>query len=160
MILGMSAETYTLIHVALSLVGIGSGLIVVFGMMAGKRFNALTALFLATTAATSLTGFGFPVHQFMPSHGVGIVSLLALAAAVPARYFYHLAGGWRRTYVIGAVVALYLNVFVLIVQSFRRVPALKALDPTQSGPPFLIAQLVIMALFVWLGIKAAKGFRT
>jgi hypothetical protein len=144
----------------LSLIGISSGLVVVFGLIAGKRLDALTALFLATTAATSLTGFGFPVHQFMPSHGVGIVSLLALAAAIPARYFYHFASGWRRTYVIGAVVALYLNVFVLIVQGFRRVPALKALDPTQSGPPFLIAQLVIMALFVWLGIKAAKGFRT
>jgi hypothetical protein len=123
-----------------------------------KRSNGWTALFLATTVLTSVTGFLFPFHKFLPSHAVGIVSLLVLAVAIPALYVFHLAGSWRLTYVIGAVIALYLNVFVLIAQQFMKVPALKALAPTQSEPPFLGAQVVLRLVFVVLGVLAAKRF--
>jgi hypothetical protein len=158
-ILGMSTSTYTLIHVLISLVGIGSGLVVVFGLLSGKRLDRWTALFLVTTVATSVTGFGFPFDHLLPSHKVGIISLIVLAVAILARYVFHLAGAWRWIYVLGAVIALYLNVFVLIVQSFEKVPALKAMAPTQSEPPFLIAQLVVLALFIVLAIFAVKRFR-
>src|SRR6266550_3854360 len=131
MVFGMSLGTYTLVHVVISLVGIGSGFVVLYGLLTGKRLDRWTAVFLATTVATSVTGFGFPVHKLLPSHVVGTISLVVLAIAIPARYSFHLAGPWRRVYVIGAVTALYLNVFVLIVQSFLKVPALKALAPTQ-----------------------------
>jgi hypothetical protein len=159
MVLGMSLATYTAAHVAISLVGIGSGLVVLFGLLKGKNFRGWAGLFLATTVATSVTGFGFPVEHFLPSHGVGILSLIALVGAIAALYRFRLAGGWRRTYVICAMVALYLNCFVLVVQSFEKVDALKALAPTQSEPPFAIAQLVVLALFVFAGIQAAKRFR-
>jgi hypothetical protein len=158
MIFGMTLETFTLVHVVLSLVGIGSGFVVLFGLLAGKRLDAWTALFLATTVATSVTGFGFPVDHVLPSHVIGIISLVVLAVGMLARYTFDLAGPWRRVYVIGAVMALYFNVFVLVVQVFRRVPALNAMAPTQSEPPFLIAQLVVMAIFIWLGVRAARGF--
>lgn len=159
MMLGMSLSTFTLVHVVLSLVGIWSGIVVVYGLLAGKRLDGWTALFLASTAATSLTGFGFPFDHLLPSHIVGIISLVALAVAVVARYALHLAGAGRWMYVVGAMLALYLNVFVLIVQSFEKVAALKELAPTQSEPPFLAAQLVILALFVFLSIFAVKKFR-
>jgi hypothetical protein len=159
MIFSMTVHTFTLVHVVLSLVGIGSGLIVVFGMMAGKRLNGLTALFLLTTIATSATGFGFPVEKLLPSHVIGIISLVLLALALVARYVGHLAGGWRGTYAICAVIALYLNVFVLIVQSFLKVPALHAMAPKGNEPPFLIAQVIVMVIFIVVGIKAVKGFR-
>ncbi|MGO9124584.1 MAG: hypothetical protein ACLP6G_06815 [Terriglobales bacterium] len=159
MILGMSLETYTLVHVGISLVGIGSGLIVVFGMLSGKRLDGWTALFLATTVLTSVTGFGFSFDHLLPSHKVGIISLVVLAVAILAYYPLHLAGGWRRTYVICAVTALYLNVFVLVVQSFLKVPALHALAPAGKEPPFLVAQLIVMAIFIGLGVGAAKKFQ-
>jgi len=159
MVFGMSLATYTAAHVAISLVGIGSGLVVLFGLLKGKNFRGWAGLFLATTVATSVTGFGFPAEHFLPSHGVGILSLIALVGAIAALYRFRLAGGWRRTYVICAVVALYFNCFVLVVQSFEKVDALKALAPTQSEPPFAIAQLVVLALFVFAGIQAAKRFR-
>jgi hypothetical protein len=158
MILGMSTATYTLLHVLISLVGIGSGLIVMLGFLTGKRLDGWTAFFLVTTIATSVTGYGFPFIHLLPSHIVGAISLVMLAIAITARYARHLAGGWRRTYVITASIALYLNVFVLVVQSFEKVPALKALAPTQKEPPFLIAHLVVMALFIVLTILAAKRF--
>jgi hypothetical protein len=158
MILGIPTAVYTLIHVVISLVAIGSGFVVVFGLLAGKWRNGWTSLFLVTTALTSLTGFGFPVHHLLPSHVIGIILLVVLAIAILALYAFHLAGAWRRTYVISATIALYLNVFVLIVQSFMKVPALKAMAPTQSEPPFLVAQLVVLALFIVLGIFAAKRF--
>ena len=151
--------TFTLIHVAISLIGIGSGLVVAIGLIRGARLDSWTVIFLATTVATSVTGYGFPFERLLPSHIVGGISLLVLAVAIFARYGRRLAGGWRRVYVIAAVAALYLNVFVLVVQLFRRVPALQALAPTQSEPPFGIAQLVVLALFVGLGAKAAIGFR-
>jgi hypothetical protein len=157
MIAGMT--TLTFVHVAISLVGILSGLIVVFGMLGSKGLDGWTALFLVTTVATSVTGFFFPFHGVTPGDVVGVISLVVLAVAIVARYRRHLAGGWRRTYVISAVVALYLNVFVLIVQLFEKVPALEALAPKQSEPPFAITQGVVMVLFVVLGIAAAKRFR-
>jgi hypothetical protein len=151
--------TFTVVHVVVSLVGIVSGLVVVAGLIGGRRLDGWTLLFLVTTVATSVTGFGFPFDHLLPSHVVGIISLVVLAAAIVARYVRHLAGAWRTTYAIGTVIALYLNVFVLIVQAFRRVPALAAMAPTQSEPPFLVAQLAVMALFVVLGIAAVRGFR-
>jgi hypothetical protein len=159
MILGMTTSTYTLIHVAISLVGISSGFVVLFGLLAAKRLDAWTALFLATTVLTSVTGFGFPFDHLLPSHKVGIISLAVLAVAILARYVFHLVGAWRWIYGIGAVIALYLNVFVLIVQLFEKVPALKALAPTQSEPPFLAAQLVVTGLFALFAILAGKRFR-
>lgn len=159
MIFGMTISTFTTVHVVLSLVGIFSGFVVLIGLLGGKRLDGLTALFLVSTVLTSVTGFLFPVDHFLPSHGVGIISLVVLAVAILARYAFHLAGAWRWIYVVGAVVGLYLNVFVLIAQAFLKVPTLKAMAPTQSEPPFLIAQLVVMALFIALGIAAAKRFR-
>ncbi|MFI5107855.1 MAG: hypothetical protein ACHP78_03305 [Terriglobales bacterium] len=160
MILGLTTSTFTFVHVLLSLVGIGSGLVVVLGLLSGKRLDGWTALFLATTVATSVTGFLFPLHELLPSHKVGILSLAVLAVVLPARYAFHLAGVWRRIYVVGAVIALYLNVFVAVVQAFLKVPALKQLAPTQKEPPFLAAQLVVLLVFAGLTILAAKRFHT
>lgn len=157
MILGMT--TFTFIHVVISLVGIFSGLMVAFGLIAGRGLSRMTALFLVTTVATSVTGFMFPYHGFTPGIGIGILSMVVLAVAIYARYSRHLAGGWRRTYVITAMIALYFNVFVLIVQLFEKVPTLHALAPKGSEPPFAITQVVVMALFVVIGIFAVKGFR-
>ena len=158
MILGMSTATYTFLHVLISLVGIGSGLIVMFGFLTGKRLDGMTAIFLVITVVTSVSGFGFPFDHLLPSHIVGIISLIMLAIAIPARYIFHLAGAWRTTYVIAAAIALYLNVFVLVVQLFEKVPALKTLAPTQKEPPFLVAQLLVLGLFVALTILSAKRF--
>ena len=160
MILGMSTATYTFLHVLISLVGIGTGLIVMFGFLNGRRLDGMNTLFLATTALTSVTGFGFPFDHLLPSHILGIISLVVLAIAIPARYVFHLAGTWRRIYVITASIALYLNVFVLVAQSFMKVPALNALAPTQKEPPFLIAQLVVMFIFIGLTTLAVKRFRS
>lgn len=159
MILGMTTSTFTLLHVLISLVGIGSGFIVFYGLLNGKRLDGWTAIFLATTVLTSVTGFFFPFDHLLPSHKVGIISLVVLAIAILARYAMHLAGSWRRIYVISAALALYLNCFVAVVQSFLKVPALKTLAPTGSEPPFLVAQVIVLAIFVWLTIVAAKRFR-
>lgn len=153
-------RTFTLIHVVISLVGIGSGLVVVYGLLAGRRLGGWTALFLATTVATSVTGFGFPFERLLPSHKIGIISLVVLAVAILARYAFHLVGAWRWVYVVSAVAALYLNCFVGVVQAFQNVPALKAMAPTQSEPPFLLTQLVVLALFIALAVGAAIRFRT
>jgi hypothetical protein len=157
MIIGMPPILF--VHVAISLVGIASGFVVIWGMLGARRLDAWTAVFLTTTVATSVTGFFLPAEKLLPSHVLGIISLAVLAIAIVARYQRRLAGGWRRTYVITAVIAQYLNVFVLIVQSFQKVPALHALAPTQSEPPFAAAQLAALILFVALGVLAAKGFR-
>jgi hypothetical protein len=159
MILGMTLSTFTLVHVVISLIGIGSGLLVMYGLLIGKRLDGATAIFLASTVATSVTGFGFPFAHLLPSHKVGILSLMVLAVAIIARYVFHLTAAWRRIYVVCAVIALYLNVFVLVVQIFEKVPALRAMAPTQKEPPFVVAQLVVLALFVALTIIAAKRFR-
>ncbi len=159
MILGMTTSTYTLVHVVLSLVGIGSGFVVMYGLLTRKRLNGWTTLFLASTVATSVTGFGFPVDRLLPSHIVGIISLVMLVGAILAYYVYQLAGAWRWVYVVCAAVALYLNVFVGIVQAFQKVPALEALAPTQSELPFVLTQLICLAFFVLLGFAAAIRFR-
>lgn len=158
MVLGMSIATFTLLHVLISLVGIGSGFIVAYGLLGGKRLDGWTATFLTTTVLTSLTGFLFPVEHLLPSHVLGIISLVVLAVAIPARYAFHLNGAWRWIYVVGAIAALYFNVFVLVAQLFMKVPALHALAPTQKEPPFLVTQLVVMSLFIVLGIFAVKRF--
>ncbi len=147
-------EIYTLIHVAISLVAIGSGFVVLFGMLAGKRLDRWTAFFLATTVLTSATGFGFPITGITPGIVIGIISLLVLAVTIYARYAGRLVGIWRPVYVVTAVIALYLNFLVLIVQSFLKVPVLKTLAPTQS-----IAQLIAMAAFIVLGYLAVIRFR-
>ncbi len=151
MILGVTTAAYTLLHVLISLAGIGSGFFVKYGLLTGKRLDLLV-----TTVATGVTGFGFRFTHLLPSHIVGILSLVVLAIAIVARYVLHLAGAWWRTYVVCASLALYLNVFVLVVQLFEKVPALKALAPMQKEPPFLVSHLVVIALFVGLTIVAVK----
>jgi hypothetical protein len=158
MILGMTALTF--VHVGISLIGILSGFVVLFGLFASKRLEVWTAIFLTSTVLTSVTGFFFPFHRLLPSHILGILSLVVLAIAIPARYSFHLAGPWRGTYVITAVIAFYFNFFVLIVQSFQKVPALQALAPTQSEPPFVIAQAAALTMFIVFGVVAAMRFHT
>ena len=150
---------FTLFHVALSLIGIATGLVVLRGLIRNESLNGWTLWFLVTTAATTLTGFLFPFRGFTPAIGTGIVSTVALAAAIPARYAFHLAGSWRWIYVVGAVFSLYLNCFVLVVQSFLKVPALNALAPQGSEPPFAIAQGIVLVLFVIAGYKAVRRFK-
>jgi hypothetical protein len=158
MVFGMSLATFTLIHVIISLIGIGSGLIVLFGMFNGRRFDGMTALFLATTVLTSVTGFFFPFEHVTPGIILGILSLIVLAIAIPARYSFRMAGKWRTIYVVTAVIALYFNCFVLIAQSFQKVSALHALAPKGNEPPFAIAQGILLVLFILAGISAVKKF--
>jgi hypothetical protein len=158
MMLGMSLARFTTLHVIISLVGIASGAIVLIGMLSGRQVAGVTALFLATTVLTSLTGFFFPFQKLLPSHVVGVISLVVLTFALLALYAFQLAGAWRGVYVIGAVLALYLNVFVAVVQAFQKLPFLKPLAPTQSEPPFAIAQLVVLIAFVALGFVALRSF--
>ena len=152
-------DTFTIVHVIISLVAIVAGFVVAAGMLAAKSCRRWTAVFLSTTVATSITGFMFPFLHFTPAHGVGIISLLVLAPTIYGFYSRRLAGAWRGIYGVGALLSLYLNFFVLIVQSFQKIPALKALAPTQSEPPFAIAQGVALVLFVVLGVLAVKRFR-
>lgn len=160
MILGFfSLQTYTLLHVAITLIGIATGFVVMFGMIANSRLDGWTFTFLLFTVLTSLTGFGFPFERLLPSHIVGIISLAVLLLAILARYAFGMAGSWRWIYVVTAIVAQWFNVFVLIVQSFQKVPALQPLAPTQSEPPFQIAQGVVLAIFVVLTIVALRKFR-
>lgn len=158
MVLGMSLSTYTLIHVIISLAGIGSGFIVMYGLLNSKRLDGWTAIFLTTTVLTSVTGFFFPFEGLKPSYILAGISLILLAIAIWARYSRRLEGGARRTYIVTAALALYLNCFVGVIQAFAKIPALHALAPTQKEPPFLVAQLVVLALFIWLTILAAKRF--
>jgi len=158
MILGMSLSTFTTLHVIISLIAIVSGIIVLFGMFGGQRMIGMTALFLLTTILTSVTGFMFPSHGFTPAQGVGIISLVVLAAAVLGLYIFHLGGAWRWIYVVCAVLALYFNCFVLVVQSFQKLPFLSALAPTQSEPPFQIAQGIVLVLFIIAGVVAVRRF--
>ena len=146
------------IHVALSLIGIASGLIVLYGLLTRKMLRGWTALFLATTILTSVTGYPLPPFGFDPPRAVGTLSLVLLAAAVLALYAFHLAGAWRWIYVATAIAALYLNVFVGVIQAFLKLPSLHALAPTQSEPPFLVTQIVVLAAFVGLGVLALIRF--
>lgn len=152
-------STFTMVHVVISLIGIASGLVVMFGLLVARKLNRWSALFLISTIATSVTGFFFPFHGLTPAIVVGVISLVVLGVAIIGRYVRRLAGAWRWIYVVTVMIALYLNVFVLIVQLFQKVPALKALAPTQSEPPFAVTQLVVLALFVVLTIMAAIKFR-
>ena len=155
----MILRAYTIIHTLISLIGILTGLIVLVGLLAGKRLDGWTKWFLITTVLTSVTGFFFPFHGFTPAIALGIMSLIVLAVAIFARYPRQLAGHWRWIYVVTAVIALYFNVFVLVVQAFEKIPALHAMAPTQTEPPFKLTQLVVLAIFVLLGIIAAIRFR-
>ena len=159
MILGMSLSTFTTVHVIISLIGIAAGFVVLYGMLQGKRLLGWTALFLITTVLTSVTGFMFPATAQTPAQVVGAISLVVLAIAILALYAFHLRGAWRWIYVITAVMALYLNTFVGVVQSFQKLPFLAALAPTQSEPPFAIAQIVVLAIFISLGFSAVRKFR-
>jgi hypothetical protein len=149
---------FTLVHVVISLVGIVAGLIVVYGLVTSNRMENWTGLFLATTVTTSVTGFGFPFSGVLPAHVLGVLSLVVLAPAIYGRYARNMAGAWRWVYVIGAVVALYFNVFVLIVQMFQKIPALRTLAPTQTELPFQVAQLGAFVFFAAVAILATLRF--
>ena len=155
----MFLTIYTIVHMLISLIGIFSGLVMLSAWLGGYRPEGWTKLFLITTILTSVTGFGFPFHGFTPAIGVGIISLVVLAIAVYARSSRQLLGAWRWVFVVTAVMALYFNCFVLVVMAFRRVPALHALAPTESEPPFQQTQLVVLVLFILLGIIAVRRFR-
>ncbi len=159
MILGLSLSTFTFLHVLLSLIGIGSGFVVVLGLIAGRRFPGWTALFLVTTALTSITGFLFPNKTITPGIVLGVLSLISLLLATIALYGRRLSGAWRGTYVIDAALSLYFNFFVLIAQLFNKVPALKAIAPTPEAPAFKIAQLLALLFFAALTALAFKKFR-
>lgn len=159
MILGLSTASFTLFHVIISLIGIGSGAVVVGGMLQGRRLPTWNALFLLTTVATSVTGFLFHSAKFGPPHVLGVLSLIALTVAIAALYGFHLAGRWRASYVVAAILSLYFNAFVAVVQSFDKIGFLHPLAPTGTEPPFLLAQAVVLALFVWLTARALKHFR-
>jgi hypothetical protein len=155
----MILQVYTIIHTLISLVAIFTGFVVVFGLLAGDRLDGWTKWFLVTAVATTITGFFFPFHGFTPAIGLGIISLPFLALTIFARYSKHLTGPWRWIYVIGAVICLYFNLFVAVVQSFEKIPALHALAPTQTEPPFKLTQLFVLAIFVVLAIAATIRFR-
>jgi hypothetical protein len=150
---------FTILHVAISLVAILAGIVVLYGMLSKQEWGGWTKWFLATTFLTSFTGFFFPFHGFTPALGLAIISIVVLAIAIYARYAQKLAGAWRKVYVIGVVLVLYLNVFVLVVQLFLKVPWLKSIAPTQKEPPFAIAQLTVLVAFIILGIMAAIRYR-
>jgi len=158
MMLGLSLPAFTLLHVLISLVAIVAGLAVAAGMLAARRMPGWTILFLATTILTSVTGFMFPFERVLPSHIVGALSLAILAIACFALYARQLAGAWRGTYVIAALVALWLNVFVLVAQAFLKIGALHALAPTQNEPVFLVTQGVVALAFVVLGVRVFRAF--
>jgi hypothetical protein len=161
MILGMSLSTFTMLHVIISLIGIVSGLVVLYGLLGSKVMPGWTALFLVTTILTSVTGFLFPFDKLLPSHMIGILSLVLLAIACVALYGMKLAGAWRWIYVLTAMIALYLNVFVLVIQSFLKIGPLHALAPSvpPSEPPFAIVQGIVLVLFIVAIISAVRRFR-
>jgi hypothetical protein len=155
----MILQIYTIIHTLISLVAIFTGFVVLFGLLSDKRFDGWTKWFLITAVATTVTGFFFPFHGFTPAIGLGLISLPVLALTIYARYPKNLAGAWRLIYVLGAVISLYFNVFVGVVQSFEKIPALDAMAPTQTEQPFKSTQLTVLSLFVILAIVAAIRFR-
>ncbi len=152
-------DTFTRVHVIISVIGIASGFVVLFGLLGSQRLDRWTALFLVSTLATSVTGFLFPFHGVTPAIVVGIVSLIVLAVAIYARYVMQLAGVWCRIYVVAAMLALYLNFFVLIVQSFQKISPLRALAPNQTELPFILAQVLALVFFIVVTILAARRFR-
>jgi hypothetical protein len=154
----MILQIYTIIHTLISLVAIFTGFVVVFGMLADKRLDGWTKWFLVTAVATTITGFFFPFHGFTPAIGLGIISLPFLALTILARYPKHLAGSWRWIYVIGGVICLYFNLFVAVVQAFEKIPALHAMAPMQTEPPFKLTQLIVLLVSALLAIVAAIRF--
>jgi hypothetical protein len=161
MVLGMSLATFTMIHVIISLIGIASGFAVLSGLLGSNRMAGMTALFLITTILTSATGFLFPFEKLLPSHMIGILSLVLLAIACFALYGMKLSGAWRWIYVVTALLAFYFNVFVLVIQSFLKIPALTALAPGNppAGPVFAVVQGVVLVFFVLVIIGALRRFR-
>jgi hypothetical protein len=160
----MSTATFVLVHVVISLIGIVAGIVVMFGMLGSKRQDGLTAIFLLFTILTSATGFVIPPllsEKLLPSHMIGILSLVLLAIACIALYVMKLAGPWRWIYVVTALVSLYLNVFVLVIQSFLKVPFLHALAPSvpPAEPPFAVVQGIVLVFFVVMIIGAWRRFR-
>src|ERR1700730_10268922 len=156
---GIPTSVFLQIHVLLSLIGILSGFVVLYRLLTGRSSGAWTALFLATTILTSVTGFPLPPFGLDPPRAVGVISLVVLALAVAALYAFHLTGAWRWVYIRSAVNALYLNVFVSIVQAFQKLSFLQQLAPTQSEPPFVVTQLAVLGIFVVLGVVAVVRFR-
>ena len=156
MTLGLSLPVFTAFHVIVSLIGIGSGLLVATQMLQSRLSAFWNAIFLASTLVTALTGFLFPVQKVLPSHVVGVLTTIALLVAIAAWYLFKLHAPWRRTYIVCALMALYFNVFVAIVQAFEKIAVLRAIAPTQSAPAFLIAQLAVMACFCFIGVLAFR----
>lgn len=154
----MILHIYTIVHTVISLVAIFAGLVVALGMIGGKRLDGWTKWFLITAVATTITGFFFPFHGFTPAIGLGIISLPFLAITIFARYSKHLVGAWRWIYVVGAVICLYFNLFVLVVQLFEKIPALHAMAPTQTESPFKFTQLAVLIVSILLGIVAVVRF--
>ena len=159
MMTGTTVSAFTVVHVLISLVGIVSGLVVMYGLLTANRLERWTTLFLVSTAATNLTGFLFPFKGITPGIVIGVLSLIVLALAVVGRYALNLNGPWRPVYIVAASVALYFNVFVFIVQSFEKVPQLRVLAPTQKEPPFAVAQILVLLAFVVVTGFALKRFR-
>jgi hypothetical protein len=164
MILGMSLSTFTTVHVIISLIGIVAGILVMFGLLGSNRMPGLTAIFLLFTVLTSATGFLIPpllTEKLLPSHVVGILSLVLLAIACIALYAMKLSGSWRWIYVVTAMTSLYLNIFVLVIQSFLKIPALHALAPSvpPSEPPFAIIQGIVLVFFIIVIIGGVRRFR-
>jgi hypothetical protein len=159
MVLGMSLAAFTALHVAISLIAIVTGFVAVYGMIKPNPLPTWTSVFLVTTVLTRVTGFLFPFEKLLPSHIFGITSLPVLALSLLGLYAFHLAGPWRWIYVVTSNFALYLNTFVLVVQSFLKVPFLHPLAPTQSEPPFAVAQLLVLVLCIALGFLAVLRFR-
>lgn len=160
MILGMSISAFTILHVMISIIGVASGLIVLGGLLSGHRLSIMTPVFLITTLATTLGGFLFPFTGFTPAIGVGIVSTLVLAVTIAARYAFRLRGFWRRVYAGGAILSLYLNAFVLVAQSFQKVPGLNVFAPTGSEPAFVVTQAIVLVLFIVFGLMSLRRFHS
>jgi hypothetical protein len=160
MILGLSTAAFTQLHVLISLIGIAAGLLALFGLLGGKLYRLMISLFLITTVLTSVTGFLFPFHGMTPGIILGILSMIALLLAIWALYIGKLEGAWRGTYVVTSSLALWFNFFVLIAQSFAKIPALRAIAPSQASPAFGITQAVVLIVFLWLTVRAFKRFHS
>jgi hypothetical protein len=155
----LTLQAYTIFHVVISLVAILAGLIVLRGWLTARRLDGWTLIFLLFTLATSVTGFFFPFHGFTPAIGTGILSVVVLLVAFAGLYAFHLEGPWRWIYLVSAAIALYLNVFVLIIQAFLKIPPLHALAPNGNEPPFAIVQGIVLVLFVIGGFMAVRRYR-
>ncbi len=160
MIVGMSVETFTLLHVVISLIAIAAGLVVVIGWMAGRRFSGWTNAFVITTVLTTLTGFMFPITKFTPAIGVGILSAVVLIVAMSSLYVFRLSGVWRLIFLTASITAFYLNVFVAVVQAFQKLEALRRLAPTQSELPFVVVQAAVLLTFMVVGYLSTQRYQS